>query len=213
MKQWQGDVVARVVLQALAPRDVDDPESVTEATADLLAGVETLLDRPWTDCETRRQRRRSATARPSAIIRLLHRLNGRIHGPRGSGAPDAVGRQRPRLGLTLQPTPIFCTSICTSPDIGYCPLGAKDLTEPLQWSEVDEAGGVVRLSPERSKTRQGRLLPISAPIADLLGRRRTLRRAGESRVFNRDHTTVRAWRRAWPEGAWISYGDNNLQGL
>ena len=38
----------------------------------------------------------------------------------------------------------------------------------LRWSEVDEPGGVVRLSPERSKTRVGRVLPIVAPIAAVL---------------------------------------------
>ena len=84
-------------------------------------------------------------------------------------------------------------------DFAYISGWRKREILDLQWSEVDERGGVVRLSPERSKTRQGRLLPISAPIADVLSRRRALRRAGESRVFNRDHTTVRSWRRAWPE--------------
>ena len=34
----------------------------------------------------------------------------------------------------------------------------------LTWNEVDFAGGVVRLSPARSKTKVGRLLPISTPI-------------------------------------------------
>ena len=68
----------------------------------------------------------------------------------------------------------------------------------LQWDEVDEAGGVVRLSPARSKTRVGRVLPISAPIAAVLSRRRARRRPGEPRVFTCDQTTVRAWRRAWP---------------
>ena len=68
----------------------------------------------------------------------------------------------------------------------------------LRWTEVDEAGGVVRLSPARSKTRVGRVLPISAPIAAVLSRRRVRRRPGDDTVFTRDATTVRAWRRAWP---------------
>ena len=41
----------------------------------------------------------------------------------------------------------------------------------LRWDEVDDLGGVVRLSPDRSKTRVGRVLPISAPIAAVLARR------------------------------------------
>ena len=56
----------------------------------------------------------------------------------------------------------------------------------LRWDEVDERGGIVRLSPARSKTRVGRVLPISPPIGAVLARRRATRRAG-------------AWRRAWPE--------------
>ena len=68
----------------------------------------------------------------------------------------------------------------------------------LRWTEVDEAGGVVRLSPARSKTRVGRVLPITAPIAAVLSRRRVRRRPGDATVFTRDATTVRSWRRAWP---------------
>ncbi len=68
----------------------------------------------------------------------------------------------------------------------------------LRWDEVDEPGGLVRLSPERSKTRVGRVLPISTPIAAVLARRRATRQPGEPLVFTRDDTTVRAWRRAWP---------------
>ena len=69
----------------------------------------------------------------------------------------------------------------------------------LRWDEVDESGGVVRLSPQRSKTRVGRVLPISPPIAAVLARRRATRRVGEMQVFHRDAVTVRAWRTAWPE--------------
>ena len=77
-KRWQGDVVGGVVHFALALRDLDDPKSVTEATTALWAGVETLLDRTLTGCETERLRRLAAKPRPSAIIPLLHRLNGGI---------------------------------------------------------------------------------------------------------------------------------------
>jgi integrase len=69
----------------------------------------------------------------------------------------------------------------------------------LRWSEVDELGGVVRLSPARSKTRVGRVLPLSPPIAAVLARRRAKRRSDNPRVFTRDDTTVRTWRCAWPE--------------
>jgi hypothetical protein len=77
-KRWQGEVVARVVHEALASRDVEDPESVTEAMVALLVGVETLLERSLGAYERKRFRHLAATGRPSAIIRLVHRLNGRI---------------------------------------------------------------------------------------------------------------------------------------
>ena len=69
----------------------------------------------------------------------------------------------------------------------------------LQWREVDAVGRVVRLSPERSKTRVGRVLPIVAPIAAVLARRRAQRQGEDPLVFRRDAVTVRAWRTAWPE--------------
>ena len=68
----------------------------------------------------------------------------------------------------------------------------------LHWDEVDLAGGVIRLPPARSKTRMGRVLPISTPLAEVLTRRLARRGVGV-RVFSRDHVTVRAWRRAWPD--------------
>ena len=56
----------------------------------------------------------------------------------------------------------------------------------LRWSEVAEGGGVVRLSPERSKTRVGRVLPIVPPIAAVLARRRAQRQGEDPVVFRRD---------------------------
>ena len=52
--------------------------------------------------------------------------------------------------------------------------------------EIDEAGGVIRLSPGRSKTLVGRTLPISPPIADALDRRRARRDPTSPLVFHRD---------------------------
>jgi integrase len=66
----------------------------------------------------------------------------------------------------------------------------------LTWDEVDFGGGVIRLTPRRSKTKTGRVLPISAPVQQVLNRRLRLRRARDARVFHRDDVTVRAWRTA-----------------
>ena len=67
----------------------------------------------------------------------------------------------------------------------------------LSWDEIDEAGGVIRLSPARSKTLVGRILPISQPIAEALARRRARRDPDSPLVFHRDGITVRRWRTAW----------------
>ena len=73
----------------------------------------------------------------------------------------------------------------------------REITE-LTWDEVDAAGGVIRLDPRRSKTRTGRVLPISTPLQAVLERRQARRAAADPRVFHRDGVTVRAWRTAWP---------------
>ena len=78
VKRWQGEAVARVVRDALAARDVDDPESVTETTYRLCEAVAALLDRPLQAPETQRLRHLVVTARPSEIIRVAHQWNGRI---------------------------------------------------------------------------------------------------------------------------------------
>ena len=67
----------------------------------------------------------------------------------------------------------------------------------LTWEEIDEAGGVIRLSPARSKTLVGRMLPISQPIAEALVRRRARRDPDSPLVFHRDGIPVRRWRTAW----------------
>jgi len=66
----------------------------------------------------------------------------------------------------------------------------------LTWDEVDLKGGVIRLTPRRSKTRTGRVLPISPPLLRVLKRRRHLRQAEDPRVFFRDGIPVRQWRTA-----------------
>lgn len=67
----------------------------------------------------------------------------------------------------------------------------------LTWDEVDLEGGVIRLSPHRSKTGVGRVLPISPPLAEVLARRQRKRRGDDQAVFRRDDVTVRVWRTAW----------------
>jgi integrase len=66
----------------------------------------------------------------------------------------------------------------------------------LTWDDVDLAGGVIRLTPQRSKTKTGRVLPISEPLRGVLKRRLRRRKKLDLRVFRRDGVPVREWRTA-----------------
>lgn len=95
---------------------------------------------------------------------------------------------------------------------GYLPSGYQDVLDfayysgwrrreitELTWAEVDLDGGVIRLSPHRSKTKVGRLLPLSKPIREVLERRKNRRLTSDRFVFKRDDATVREWKVAWRE--------------
>ena len=83
------------------------------------------------------------------------------------------------------------------PDLAYYSGWRKQEILGLTWEEIDMAGGVIRLSPGRSKTLVGRILPISPPIANALNRRRARRDPDSPLVFHRDDIPVRRWRTAW----------------
>ena len=82
-------------------------------------------------------------------------------------------------------------------DLAYYSGWRKQEILGLTWDEIDRAGGVIRLSPARSKTLVGRILPISPPIAEALARRRARRDPDSLLVFHRDGIPVRRWRTAW----------------
>ena len=79
-------------------------------------------------------------------------------------------------------------------DLAYYSGWRKNEILGLTWDEIDEAGGVIRLSPARSMTWVGRILPISPPIADALARRRARRDPTSPLVFHHDGIPVRCWR-------------------
>jgi integrase len=66
----------------------------------------------------------------------------------------------------------------------------------LTWNEIDLRGEVIRLSARRSKTKTGRMLPISTPLRQVLERRIRVRARGDRLVFRRDGVPVRVWRTA-----------------
>ena len=59
------------------------------------------------------------------------------------------------------------------------------------------ARSVIRLDPDRSKTKTGRLLPMSQPLKEVLKRRIAERRLDKPLVFHRDGEPLIDWRKAW----------------
>ena len=118
------------------------------------------------------------------------------------GFPDRLRENPPRQGFFEHPEYLTVRAHLPAPwqdilDLAYYSGWRKNEILGLTWDEIDEAGGVIRLSPARSKTLVGRILPISQPIAEALARRRARRDPDSPLVFHRDGIPVRRWRTAW----------------
>ena len=118
------------------------------------------------------------------------------------GFPDRLRENPPRQGFFEHPEYLAVRAHLPAPwqdilDVAYYSGWRKQEILGLTWEEIDMAGGVIRLSPARSKTLVGRILPISPPIADALARRRARRDPDSPLVFHRDGIPVRRWRTAW----------------
>ena len=116
--------------------------------------------------------------------------------------PRPPPRESPPPGLLRAPEYLAVRAHLPAPwqdilDLAYYSGWRKNEILGLTWDEIDEAGGVIRLSPARSKTLVGRILPISQPIAEALARRRARRDPDSPLVFHRDGIPVRRWRTAW----------------
>ena len=118
------------------------------------------------------------------------------------GFPDRLRENPPRQGFFEHPEYLAVRAHLPAPwqdilDLAYYSGWRKNEILGLTWEEIDRAGGVIRLSPARSKTLVGRILPISPPIAEALARRRARRDPDSPLVFHRDGIPVRRWRTAW----------------
>ena len=112
------------------------------------------------------------------------------------GFPDRLRENPPRQGFFEHPEYLAVRAHLPAPwqdilDLAYYSGWRKQEILGLTWDEIDEAGGVIRLSPARSKTLVGRILPISHPIAEALARRRARRDPESPLVFHRDGIPVR----------------------
>ena len=67
----------------------------------------------------------------------------------------------------------------------------------LEWRDVDLAGKVVRLRPEISKNKDGRLLPIKGEHLEIIERAKRKRRLDCPYVFHVDGQHIGSLRKAW----------------
>ena len=84
------------------------------------------------------------------------------------GFPDRLRENPPRQGFFEHPEYLAVRVRLPAPwqdilDLAYYSGWRKQEILGLTWEEIDMAGGVIRLSPARSKTLVGRILPISPP--------------------------------------------------
>src|SRR4029453_15033166 len=67
----------------------------------------------------------------------------------------------------------------------------------LEWRDIDLAGKVIRLRPEISKNKEGRLLPIKGALLELIERAREKRLLSCPYVFQEDGQRIGSFRKAW----------------
>lgn len=67
----------------------------------------------------------------------------------------------------------------------------------LEWRDVDLADKVLRLRPEVSKNKDGRLLPLTGELLEVVERARTHRRANCPFVFHEDGQPIGTFRKSW----------------
>jgi integrase len=82
-------------------------------------------------------------------------------------------------------------------DFGYLSGWRRGEIFTLEWRDVDRDGAVIRLRPEVSKTREGRVLVLSGPLRDVIERRWTHRALGCPLVFHEGARHLDGFKNAW----------------
>jgi len=67
----------------------------------------------------------------------------------------------------------------------------------LEWRDVDLAGKVVRLRPEISKNKDGRLLPIEGELLEIIERAKQKQLLTCPNVFHEGGRPIGSFRKAW----------------
>ena len=119
-------------------------------------------------------------------------------------APISLRSKRTTLGKALSITARSFRSERTLSEylrdpIAFLYLSGWRLGEmkALEWRDVDLAGKVVHLRPEISKNKDGRLLPLSGELLEIMDRAHAKRRPDCPFVFHRDGEPIGDFRKAW----------------
>jgi len=153
--------------------------------------------------ERKKHHRRQSTAKPRTLARAF-----RIAVKSGlltvvPPFPDRLEESAPRQGFFEHAEYLAVRQHLTLTvyqdvlDFAYYSGWRRGEVVGLTWREIDMAGSVIRLDPDRSKTRTGRLLPMSQPLKEVLQRRIAARRLDCLMVFHRDGEELVDFRKAW----------------
>lgn len=82
-------------------------------------------------------------------------------------------------------------------DFGYYSGWRRGEILTLEWRDVDRSGRVIRLRPEVSKTREGRVLVLSTPLHAVMERRWQARAIGCPLVFHEPARSLQGFKNAW----------------
>jgi integrase len=67
----------------------------------------------------------------------------------------------------------------------------------IQWKHLDPSGNSLRLPPELSKNKKGRLLPLAGELAAIIKRAKVRRRLDCSHIFHHNGKPIGSFRKAW----------------
>ena len=79
------------------------------------------------------------------------------------------------------------------------------LPDPVEWRDYFPSEGTIRLRPEHSKSKHGRVLPLVGDLAAVIERRVEQRRLDVPFIFHRNGKPIGDFRKAW-EKACTSIG-------
>ena len=89
-------------------------------------------------------------------------------------------------------------------------LARRPYIPRLQWRHMDREGHVIRLRPEVSKTREGRVLALSAPLRSPMERRWHARMLGCLLVFHEAARSLQGFKNAWERACKASGREGKL---